>query len=206
MQEVVIGSLGCDELSAAAGVLGRGYRDTPTSIALLGGNPQLREEVTARIMRFRVAQMDPPPLAAYRGDTLVGVCGLAPSEAPPPSQERQRELVHILHEAGPGVVERARQMALGWRRMTPKEPHWHLGPIAVEPELWGQGIGSLMIERFCTRVDRLRAMAYLETDLPESVHLYERFGFSTVGEGPIIGVHNWFMVRPAGTAMRDSLR
>jgi hypothetical protein len=26
-----------------------------------------------------------------------------------------------------------------WARRDPSEPHWHLGPVAVEPELQGQG-------------------------------------------------------------------
>ena len=195
--EVTVGELAPEELPAAAGVLGRAYRDAPTTIALLGDDLQLQMRVTGDIMAWRVAQMKPRALTAHRADSLVGVCGLAPSDAPPMSQKGQEELVRILRQGGPGVVQKAIDMAEEWARRAPKEPYWHLGPVAVEPDLWGLGIGSEMIEQFCTKIDADGEMGYLETDKPESVRLYERFGFSTVDEGPVIGVHNWFMVRPA---------
>jgi hypothetical protein len=36
---------------------------------------------------------------------------------------------------------------------------------------------------------------YLETDKPENVTLYERFGFKVTGEAKVFGVPNWFMWR-----------
>ncbi|MFQ5472376.1 MAG: GNAT family N-acetyltransferase [Dehalococcoidia bacterium] len=191
------------ELSIAAGVLGRAYRDTPTTIALLGDDRELRMRVTGDIMGWRVSLMNPPALAAHRADSLVGVCGLAPSDAPPPAQKQEEELGRILRQGGRGVVQKAIDMAAEWARRAPKERHWHLGPVAVEPDLMGRGIGSRMIERFCVKMDAEGEMAYLETDLSESVRLYERFGFATVDEGPVIGVHNWFMIRPAPGTSRS---
>ena len=87
-----------------------------------------------------------------------------------------------------------------WRERDPDEPHWHLGPVAVEPGLQGMGIGSQMMEEFARRMDRERAVAYLETDKPQNVVFYERFGFETLDERVVLGVPNWFMRRaaPAG--------
>ncbi len=39
--------------------------------------------------------------------------------------------------------------------------------------------------------------AYLETDKPENVDFYERFGFKVVGEKEVIGVPDWYMARSA---------
>jgi ribosomal protein S18 acetylase RimI-like enzyme len=181
----------------AAGVLGRAYRDTPTTIALLGDDRQLRMRVTGDIMGFRVSLMNPPALASHRAASLVGVCGLTPPDAPPLTQKEQKELVRILQQGGRGVVQKAIDMAATWEKRAPKERHWHLGPVAVEPDLMGNGIGSRMIERFCAKMDAEGEMAYLETDDADNVRLYERFGFSTMDEGPVVGVHNWFMIRPA---------
>ena len=36
---------------------------------------------------------------------------------------------------------------------------------------------------------------YLETDKPENVTLYERFGFKVTGEAKVFGVPNWFKWR-----------
>lgn len=195
--EVSLGELAPDELQAAESVLGRAYCDTPTTIFLLGEDRERRRVVTGRVMRFRVTQMTPRALAARRGDTLVGVCGRARSDTAPLSWAQQSELIQILGEGGSGVVEKVMEMARAWDRMKPKEPHWHLGPVAVEPEMWGRGIASLMIRRFCEVIDGVGALSYLETDIPENVRLYKRFGFQTIGEGPVLGIHYWFMIRRA---------
>jgi hypothetical protein len=44
-------------------------------------------------------------------------------------------------------------------------------------------------------MDDKEDLAYLETDKPENVRLYERFGFVVTSEADIIGVQCWFMRR-----------
>jgi predicted N-acetyltransferase YhbS len=88
-----------------------------------------------------------------------------------------------------------------WARRDLDEPHVHLGPVAVDVRLQGQGIGSLLMREHCWRLDGDRAVGYLETDKPNNVRFYERFGFEVVREEPVLGLPNWFMRRePAVTA------
>ena len=68
--------------------------------------------------------------------------------------------------------------------------------IGVEAELPGRGIGTQMMEVFCRRMDVVGEAAYLETDKAENVRFYGRFGFATLDEPDIHGIHNWFMFRP----------
>ena len=82
-----------------------------------------------------------------------------------------------------------------WEQNHPKEHHWHFGPFGVLPERQRQGIGSQLLNYFCEHLDRLGAAAYLETDKPENVQLYQRFGFSVIAEAPVLGVPNWFLWR-----------
>ena len=82
-----------------------------------------------------------------------------------------------------------------WGGRDPDEPHFHLGPVAADAGKQGRGIGSALLEAFCTRVDQDAAVAYLETDKAENVGFYARFGFETVAEADVIGVPNWFMRR-----------
>jgi len=82
-----------------------------------------------------------------------------------------------------------------WARRDPTEPHWHLGPLAVDCHLQGLGIGSAMLAAFCERMDDLRALSYLETDKRENVRFYEKFGFGVIGEAEVAGVSCWFMSR-----------
>jgi hypothetical protein len=45
-------------------------------------------------------------------------------------------------------------------------------------------------------MDACRAISYLETDKPENVRLYQRFGFRVIESADVLGVRNWFMSRP----------
>jgi predicted N-acetyltransferase YhbS len=77
-------------------------------------------------------------------------------------------------------------------------PHSHLGPLAVDTHLQGQGIGSRIMEEYCRRLDATGVLGYLETDKPENVPFYERFGYATVEHADVLGVPNWFMRRAPG--------
>jgi ribosomal protein S18 acetylase RimI-like enzyme len=96
-----------------------------------------------------------------------------------------------------GAMGRAAKLQDIWGKHDPKEPHWHLGPVGISPPLQGRGIGTQLMNRFCALVDEDRRPAYLETDRPENVPFYKRFGFRVVGEIPILAVDNWFMWRDA---------
>jgi GNAT superfamily N-acetyltransferase len=105
---------------------------------------------------------------------------------------------------GPRSMIRAARWREAWAARDPRELHWHLGPIAVDAHLQQRGIGSRLMEEFCTLADRDGAMAYLETDKAENVVFYRRFGFETVGQAEVVGTPNWFMRRPAGAAVSAS--
>ena len=88
----------------------------------------------------------------------------------------------------------------GWRRAEsrkrePAEPFWHLGPVGVDVDSQGEGIGTLMIKQFCERMDNAGDIAFLGTDVLANVRLYERFGFVTTEESTRFGVHGWSMLR-----------
>jgi predicted N-acetyltransferase YhbS len=83
-----------------------------------------------------------------------------------------------------------------WKKHDLSEPHWHLGPVAVDAHLQGIGIGSAMMAEYCARIDRARAAGYLETDKLVNVAFYEKFGFKTIGQTEVLNIPNWFMRRP----------
>ncbi|MGH3735337.1 MAG: GNAT family N-acetyltransferase [Micromonosporaceae bacterium] len=85
-----------------------------------------------------------------------------------------------------------------WAERDLDEPHVHLGPLAVDADLQGRGIGSLILREHCRRLDQARQVGYLETDKLENVRFYQRFGYEVTAEATVIGVPNWFMRRPTG--------
>ena len=67
--------------------------------------------------------------------------------------------------------------------------------LRISAHLQGMGIGSALLREFCAKMDASGETAYLETDKPENVRFYERFGFEVIGEEYVLGVPNWFMTR-----------
>jgi ribosomal protein S18 acetylase RimI-like enzyme len=64
----------------------------------------------------------------------------------------------------------------------PKEPHWYLAQIGVDPGSQGQGLGAALMRHALARCDREKSLAYLETGNPRNIPLYQHFGFGVIGE------------------------
>jgi ribosomal protein S18 acetylase RimI-like enzyme len=64
----------------------------------------------------------------------------------------------------------------------PKEPHWYLPMIGVDPKAQGKGLGGELMRHALARCDREKTPAYLETANPRNIPLYRRFGFEVMGE------------------------
>jgi len=65
-------------------------------------------------------------------------------------------------------------------RKHPSEPHWYLPLLGVDPRWQGRGIGGALLRVMLDRCDGEGTPAYLETQKPENVPYYERFGFMVV--------------------------
>lgn len=185
-----------EEVPAAVGVLARGMRDNPLHVAAYGDNPERRLRCHGRLMRGLFGAFPAQrPICALRDGTLVGVTGVAPVGTCQPTATQRLRLFPNLLALGPRTAARVGRWTSSWASHDPDEEHVHLGPLAVEPQLQGQGIGTLIMREHCRRLDRAGEVGYLETDKPENVGFYERFEFETAGEEPVLGVPNWFMRR-----------
>jgi len=185
------------ELGEAARLLGRGMRDNPANIRAFG-IPDVAQAL-ARFFGSVLHGLYQRGLiwGAFRDGTLVGVCGMArPGLCQPSALEKLRVLPSVVFGNPVGTPLRVLRWVSEWARRDPAEPHWHLGPVAVDSHLQGQGIGSAMLVDFCARMDDERALSYLETDKSENVRFYQKFGFTVIAEAEILGVPNWFMSRP----------
>ena len=63
----------------------------------------------------------------------------------------------------------------------PRERHWYLPLIGVDPAYQGKGLGSALMEHALIRCDRNHETAYLESTNPRNISLYERCGFEVLG-------------------------
>lgn len=63
----------------------------------------------------------------------------------------------------------------------PKQPHWYLSLLGVEPAQQGKGYGSALMQPVLQRCDRDRLPAYLEASKAANIPFYERHGFTVMG-------------------------
>jgi pimeloyl-ACP methyl ester carboxylesterase/ribosomal protein S18 acetylase RimI-like enzyme len=193
---ILVRDLRPQETPEAVAVLARGMRDNPLHVAAYGEDPERRLRCHARLMRALLRTFSAQqPICAIRGGRLVGVTGVAPDGTCQATPMQRLRLLPSLVALGPRTAARVGSWISGWAKHDPHEAHVHLGPLAVDAHLQGQGIGSLIVQEHCRRLDRAREVGYLETDKRENVRFYERFGFEVIAEEPVIGVPNWFMRR-----------
>ena len=198
--KVVIRQLRSDELSRAVQVIARGMRDNPLHIQAVGANPAARVVGLKRMFGnvLPVISRKGVLLGAFEEEELVGVTGmLSPRNCQPTPREMLTLIPKILTTVGARSFGRVARWMYEWRKHDPREPHWHLGPVAVDAHLQGRGIGSAMMTQYCALIDREHAIGYLETDKKENVDFYVKFGFQTVARSTVLRVPNWFMLRPA---------
>ena len=64
----------------------------------------------------------------------------------------------------------------------PKEPHWHLAFIGVDPTQQGKGIGAVLLRYALARIDAEGLHSYLESSNPANIPFYRRHGFEVIRE------------------------
>ena len=67
-------------------------------------------------------------------------------------------------------------------KLHPREPHWYLLGIGVDPHHQNEGLGSAMMEHTLPRCDEDGTLAYLESSNPRNVSFYLRHGFDVTHE------------------------
>jgi GNAT superfamily N-acetyltransferase len=88
--------------------------------------------------------------------------------------------------------EQAADGAAMFERMAehhPREPHWYLPLIGIDPLAQGRKLGAMLMQPVLTRCDREGVPAYLESTNPRNIPFYERLGFQVlttlqVGQSP----------------------
>ena len=194
MKQVIIEQLRTEEIREAARVLALAFFSRPGLIKILKGQRD-KECRAVAMFEFPLKHLPGNVLVAKQGNRVVGAIRFVKWPHCQLSQlQTLRYLPIMLVSMRSTALHHARQ-GLIWYRLDPKQPHWHIDPIAVLPEMQRQGIGSQLMSRFCKQMDEDGEKAYLETDKQEYVRFYEHFGFEVTGEADIRGRHFWFMWR-----------
>lgn len=73
----------------------------------------------------------------------------------------------------------------------PKEPHYFLQTIGVDPSVQGKGYGAALLQALLSRCDEAGMAAYLETGNRANIAFYQKYGFRTISsarlpQGPML--------------------
>ncbi len=174
--------------------------DSPVKIRVFAiSNPELRRQALERFFRPVLFGLQQRGLVygAYRNNELVGICGVArPGFCQATLAEKLRVLPALVFGTPLGAMFRVRRWVNEWADRDFAGSHWHLGPVAIEPCVQRQGIGSALLTAFCLHMDAYGAVAYLETDRPTNVQFYQQFGFAVIAKVDVLGIPTWSMYRP----------
>jgi ribosomal protein S18 acetylase RimI-like enzyme len=170
------------ELNEAAAVASRAFYDD-SYFRFLFPYEAIRARVQPMIFRTQLKHsgtMGKIATVRDQNDVIVAVSAWMPPHSFPPSLRVQ--LAQL-----PGSL-RAFYRQLGALRVVgtylrtllkihPKEPHWYLMLLAVDPFWQRRGAGAILVEHGLGFADIEGVGAYLETQKEENLAYYRRFGF-----------------------------
>jgi ribosomal protein S18 acetylase RimI-like enzyme len=206
LSRIEVGDTQLHEIADAIAVAARAMSTSPMAVAVLESDQERCRHHLHRFFTrlYKLAANQRPLVARLDGRVIASTNDLVGGACRAGSIDKLRSLP-ALALTGPRSAVRAAKWFEDWEHRDPDRPHAHYGPFGVEPELQGQGIGSLVMRHYTGRLDENGEASYLETEKPENVALYQRFGFEVIEEAEVLGVPNWFMWREPG-ALGPGLR
>ena len=196
--EPQIRSMSPGELETVCEVIGLAFADNPSTLANVKGDRAKARKVMREAVRVaKFGRSWSHALVAVDADKVVGALNAAQwPHCQPGTLEKIRTAPSMLRIMK-GALPRAFTMMTRREAHDPHEPHWHIGPVGVMPDLQGRGIGTALLELFLSSTDATGSPTFLETDVDRNVALYENLGFEVVAQEDIIGVSTRFMWRDA---------
>ena len=193
-----------NDLDDAAVVAARAFHNDPF-FEYLDPHGITRARGLALFWRSELASLGPTAQvsgARTSEGRLVGVAAWLPPGAyplPVPNQIRQLAGAGRAMVFRPSALWRGLRYLLAIEKAHPKDQLWYLLLLVVDPSMQRGGIGVRLQEAGMASADKEGLDCYLETQKPENLVYYRRFGYEVVdelrpvGEGPPL----WTMRRPA---------
>ena len=120
---------------------------------------------------------------SYTTDRVAGVCcWMPPPDAWHMSIPAQLRLLPAMARMAGRDLPRLMKTLNAMESAHPREPHFYLPMIGVDPQWQGKGFGAALMRPVLERCDREESSAYLEATTPRNRALYERNGFEFIEE------------------------
>ena len=205
--QVAVRALSSAEVDAAATVAARAFATYPLMPYLFPG-----QSTTVRdFMYFCCARRLAPDgllLGAFVGENegenesasaqLVGMCAVSPPEMPALAGDMLSLWQRVETQMTQTGLARLDAYESISDQFAPPAPHHYLGVLAVEPTMQGRGISRKLIEAVRAQVQAHPTSngIYLDTQTPENLPIYERLGFSLIGQQWLDEIGVWGLFWP----------
>lgn len=194
MDETLISPLKESQAEETVELLAKAYLTNPINVAALGtGRAGFR--LNKKLFSLMATVTHGNAFVATQNGRILGMLSFSRYPNCLLSKWRQAWLIpRLLLNVG-SATPRVLRWYSSWNQMHLREPHSHLGPIAVQPEFQRRGIGAKLMEYYCSILDQSAEVGYLETDRYENIKFYDKFSFRVIAEFQALGVPNWSMRR-----------
>ncbi len=165
---------GPDDIDTVADLVADAF-DHLQAIHVLVPDPARRRTVTRAWYRLYVAHA-----IGGAGQVVMTDDGSAAAvwfDRTRPPTEPDNYPQHLAELAGDDLP-RFQHLDLQMEAHHPVAAHWHLLFLAVHPDRWSQGLGSLLMAHTHSRLDAQGLPAYLEATSDQNRRLYRRHGYT----------------------------
>jgi len=171
------------DVKALADVLARAFYDDPPLMWLLPDPAKRLGRVTrmfATIIGIESLRYGGVDVVCDGEKVLGGAIWMPPGRRRAGFRQQIRAVPHhVLALAA--ALGRAARYGRALEGSHPKEPHWYLQAVGIDPAWQGMGLASLLLRSRLDRCDRDGQPAYLEAGKPDGASMYEHFGFRRIG-------------------------
>ena len=114
-------------------------------------------------------------------DGIDGLAGVALWLPPGVTSDEEAMGALIERTAAASMQQDAAGVGEQMASFHPREPHWYLPLIGVDPARQGQHLGDQLLAHGLARCDADGSPVYLESSNPRNVAFYQRHGFEVLG-------------------------
>lgn len=178
-------TLSAADLDRASEILGEAFADYPWTNWCVAEDSHL--ERIASLQRVYLEHMAIPHGNAYIDSSAHGVVAFLPPDVPAPTAEVSAKIVELHGDRFDRAMAADEQLS----GLPVPDGAWLLATIGTTPQSRGTGLGTALMKHGLAELDRAGHACWLDTSTERNLPLYQRFGFTVVGQialdsGPMV--------------------